>query len=140
MSFWYLQFSQNTNEKNWLYYYGTSSRIVLVRLLAELKTSKRHFEINWRLQVVLNQVYSKNDYVVLTYFNSNYFIFICSISFEWYDHSSSFRRNLPSGSGQHATRGRDHTPIGNWSPRRFRRKCFSINRYTIATGKWSNNR
>ena len=63
------------------------------------------------LEVVLNQVNSKNDYVLNS--NSNYFIFICSISFEWYDYSSRFRRNLPSGSGQHATRGRDHTPIGN---------------------------
>ena len=29
-----------------LYYYGTSSRIVFVRFSGELKTSKRHFEIN----------------------------------------------------------------------------------------------
>ena len=36
-------------KKNQLYYYGTSSRIVFVRFLGELKTSKRHFEINWPL-------------------------------------------------------------------------------------------
>ena len=50
MSFWYLQFSQKMNEKNRLYYYGSSSsRIVFVRFLGELKTTKRHFEINWPL-------------------------------------------------------------------------------------------
>ena len=49
MSFWYLQFSQKTNKKIRLYYYGTSSRIVFVRFLKELKTPKRHFEINWPL-------------------------------------------------------------------------------------------
>ena len=42
-----LQFSQKTNEKLRLYYYGTSSQIVFVRFLGELKTPKRHFEINW---------------------------------------------------------------------------------------------
>ena len=36
-------------KKNQLYYYGTSSRIVFVHCLGELKTSKRHFEINWPL-------------------------------------------------------------------------------------------
>ena len=41
MSFWYLQFSQKT------IYYGTSSRIVFVRFWGELKTPRRHFEINW---------------------------------------------------------------------------------------------
>ena len=46
MSFWYLQFSQETNEKIQLYYYGTSSRIVFLRILGELKTPKRHFQIN----------------------------------------------------------------------------------------------
>jgi hypothetical protein len=55
MSFWYLQFSQKTNENFWLYYYGTSSRIVFVRFLGELKTPKRHFEINWPL--VLSMCY-----------------------------------------------------------------------------------
>ena len=49
MSFWYLQFSQKTNKKIRLYYYGISSRIVFVRFLGELKTQKRHFEINWPL-------------------------------------------------------------------------------------------
>ena len=50
MSSWYLQFSQKTNEKIQLYYYGTWSRIVFVRFLGELKTPKRHFEINWPLK------------------------------------------------------------------------------------------
>ena len=36
-----------TEQKIWLYYYGTSSRIVFVRFLGELKTSKIHSEINW---------------------------------------------------------------------------------------------
>ena len=37
------------NEKIRIYYYGTSSQIVFVRFLGELKTPKRHFEINWPL-------------------------------------------------------------------------------------------
>ena len=41
---------KKTNEKIQLYY-GTSSRIVFVRFLGELKTPKRHFEINWPLVV-----------------------------------------------------------------------------------------
>ena len=49
MYFWNLQFSQKTNEKIRLYYYGTSSWIVFVRFLGELKTPKRHFEIDWPL-------------------------------------------------------------------------------------------
>ena len=49
MSFWYLQFSQKLNEKIRLYYNGTSSWIVFVHFLGELKTPKRHFEINWPL-------------------------------------------------------------------------------------------
>ena len=57
MSFWYLQFSQKTNEKIRLYYYGTSSRIVFVRFLGELKTPKRHFEINWPLASQLSRSY-----------------------------------------------------------------------------------
>ena len=51
MSFWYLQFSQKINKKFWIYYYGTSSRIVFVLFLGELKTPKRHFEINWPLVI-----------------------------------------------------------------------------------------
>ena len=31
------------------FYYGTSSQTVFVRFLGELKTPKRHFEINWPL-------------------------------------------------------------------------------------------
>ena len=36
-------------QKNWLYYNGTLSRIVFVRLLGELKIPKIYFEINWPL-------------------------------------------------------------------------------------------
>jgi hypothetical protein len=58
--FWYLQFFQKTNKKIRLYYDGTSSRIIFVRFLEELKTKKRHFEINWplkmNLEVRLNQI------------------------------------------------------------------------------------
>ena len=36
-------------KKNLPYCYSTSSRIVFVRFLGELKTSERHFEINWPL-------------------------------------------------------------------------------------------
>ena len=49
MSFLDLQFSQKKNEKIQLYYYGTSSRIVFVHFLGELKTPKRHLESNWPL-------------------------------------------------------------------------------------------
>ena len=52
MSFWYPQFSQKTNEKIRLYYYGTSSRIVFVHFLGEL-IPKRHLEINWTLGILL---------------------------------------------------------------------------------------
>ena len=51
MPFWYLQFSQKKNEKIQNYYYGTLSPIVFVPFLGELKTPKRHFEINWPLPV-----------------------------------------------------------------------------------------
>ena len=37
---------KNERKKNPLYYYGTSSRIVFICILGELKTPKRHFEIN----------------------------------------------------------------------------------------------
>ena len=40
-------------QKNRLYYYFTSSRIVSVHFLGELKTSKRLFEINWPLTKLL---------------------------------------------------------------------------------------
>ena len=49
MSFWYLQFSKKMNERIRIYYYGTSSPIVFVHFLGELKIPKRHFEINWPL-------------------------------------------------------------------------------------------
>ena len=54
MYFRYVQFFQKTNEKIQPNYYGTSCRIVFVRFLEELKTSKRHFEINWPLVVLPN--------------------------------------------------------------------------------------
>ena len=54
MYFRYVQFFQKTNEKIQPNCYGTSSRIVFVRFLEELKTSKRHFEINWPLVVLPN--------------------------------------------------------------------------------------
>ena len=53
MYFWYLQFFQKTNEKNWPNYYDTSSWIIFVRL-EELKTPKRHFETNWPLTLMVN--------------------------------------------------------------------------------------
>ena len=40
---WTKKFDFTTN-------YGTSSRIVFVRFLGELMTTKRHFEINWPLR------------------------------------------------------------------------------------------
>ena len=41
ISFLFLQFSQKTKKKIRLYYHGTSSRIVFVYFLGELKTPKR---------------------------------------------------------------------------------------------------
>ena len=41
---------QKKRKKNQLYYYGTSSRIVFVHFLGELKIPKRHFEINLPLE------------------------------------------------------------------------------------------
>ena len=45
-NFWYPQFFQKTIEKIHPNYLDTSGRIVFVRFLEELKTPKRHFEIN----------------------------------------------------------------------------------------------
>ena len=44
-----LQFAQKMNKKFRHYYYGTSRRIVFIHFFWELKTPKRHFEINWPL-------------------------------------------------------------------------------------------
>ena len=43
MSFCYLQFSKKTNKEIRLYYYGTSSRIVFICFLGELKDTKKTF-------------------------------------------------------------------------------------------------
>ena len=45
---------KKTNEKIRLYYYGTSSQIAYIRFLNELRTLKRHFEINWPLAAFSN--------------------------------------------------------------------------------------
>ena len=49
-------------KKNQLYYYGILSQIVFVHFLGELKTPKRHLEINWpllaRLTAILCIIYS----------------------------------------------------------------------------------
>ena len=45
---------KNQRKKSRLYYYGTSSRIVFVRFLGELKTPKIHFEINRPLVEMLH--------------------------------------------------------------------------------------
>jgi ADP-dependent phosphofructokinase/glucokinase len=52
------------NEKIWLYYYNTSIWIVFVRFLGELKTPKRHFEINWPLKrgISFNEQRFSNEY------------------------------------------------------------------------------
>ena len=50
MYFWYLQSPKNDQKKSTLrQWYLSSSRIVFVHFLGELKTSKRHFEIKWPL-------------------------------------------------------------------------------------------
>ena len=62
MSFWYLQFSQKTNEKIWLYYYGTSSWIVFVRFLGRVEDIKKTFrnwltlieKISWKDKIIQN--------------------------------------------------------------------------------------
>ena len=47
-----------TKKFNFTYYYGTSSRIVFVSFLGELKTPKRNFEINWPLVCVSKRSYT----------------------------------------------------------------------------------
>ena len=46
----YLQFSQKTNKRKINFTTMVPQVIVFVRFLGELKTPKRHFEINWTLQ------------------------------------------------------------------------------------------
>ena len=76
MSFWYLQLSQKTNEKIRLYYYGTSSRIVLVRFLGELKTPKRHFEMNWPLVLAAWSIYILWISFIFNNFYEQYLVYI----------------------------------------------------------------
>ena len=71
MYFWYLQFSQKTSKKIRLYYYGTSSWIDFVRFLGELKTPKRHFEINWPLNSATCRIIIEGMLMVHIY------IFLC---------------------------------------------------------------
>ena len=78
MSFWYLQFSQKTNEKIRLNYYGTSSRIVFVCFLGELKIPKRHFEINWPLALLCHVLLCPQK----TLLDYNFFHFILKIRYE----------------------------------------------------------
>ena len=54
MSLWYLQFSQKSNKKKSTLLLGTSSPIVFVRFLGELKTPKRLLEINRSLRATSN--------------------------------------------------------------------------------------
>ena len=56
MSFWYLQFSQKTNKKIRLHYYGSIKLNCFHSFLGELKTPKRHFEINWPLADLLYSI------------------------------------------------------------------------------------
>ena len=73
-----------------LLYYGTSSRIVFVHFLGELKTPKRHLEINWPLKAILTalstfilpDLISKN-FTVLPWRSLKVGIVLCSLS--WID-------------------------------------------------------
>ena len=65
MSFWYLQFFQKRTKKFKPNYYGTSSRIIFIRFLKELKTPKRHFETNWPLTWLI--CFLKIGYVTTAY-------------------------------------------------------------------------
>ena len=49
MAFGVSDFFLKMNEWIRFYYYDTSSWLVFVRFLEELKTPERHFEINWPL-------------------------------------------------------------------------------------------
>ena len=54
---------KNEQKKIRLYYYGTSSWIVFVRFLGELKALKRQFEIKWALQIKkTNEIFYENLY------------------------------------------------------------------------------
>ena len=50
MSFWYLQFPQKMNKKQFDFRYDRSKVFFFIRFLGELKTPQRHFEINWPLE------------------------------------------------------------------------------------------
>ena len=62
------------NEKIQLYYYGTSSRIVFVRFLGELKTPKRHFEINWPVVTSLEKYIPLNSCPLFPKYGQNQYI------------------------------------------------------------------
>ena len=51
-----------------LTYYGTSSRIVFVRFLDELKIPKRHFEINWPLKTLVGSTPHTSNKLNLVFF------------------------------------------------------------------------
>ena len=82
MSLWYLQFFQKNERKNRPHYYGTSSRTVFICFLEELKSPKRHFEINWPLGCFIED--QKKRY-------QNY----SEVAFE-FSYSCQFTENLPN--------------------------------------------
>ena len=68
------------NEKIRLYFYGTSSQIVFVRFLGELKTPKRNFEINWPLETD-----QKNDEISRENAGAKYFsVFLLHLTSMYY--------------------------------------------------------
>ena len=82
MSFWYHQFFQKTNEKIWPTYYSNSSRIVFVRFLEELKTPKRHFEINWPL--LHTYIFKNQEKVSTLHFTYVLYIFFLRVFLVFY--------------------------------------------------------
>ena len=67
--FWYLQISQKTNKTIQLCHYDISSWIVFVHFLGQLKTPKRHIEINRPLasgaKFLLSSTINRNKTVCL---------------------------------------------------------------------------
>ena len=71
-------FNSLQTKKNQPYYYGTSSRIVFVCFLGELKTPKRYFEINWPLvHFQIDGLLKKTCYLKKPWVNEHNYHSVC---------------------------------------------------------------
>ena len=89
---------KNERKKNWVYYCGTSSRIVFVRFLGELKIPKIHFEINWPLPYyVLMSVCGYEENVRTYTYTIMYNLWIISTSIDILCENCKCKRKIPGG-------------------------------------------